>query len=305
MPWAVYGITPLTARSADVAPTGLGLLPRPGVLGRLRNRALNLLVERVVFAGAQRRFTAVRAELGLPRSSTSFLDHTLAHAPVYLQGTIPQFEYPRRDLPPNVHLVGALLPEPPGGRPLPTWWPELDGGRPVVLVTQGTVKVDPALLLEPALAALADEDVLVVGTTGGHDPAQVLQRSPSANARLEPFIPFADLLPHVDVVVTNGGYGGTQQALAHGVPVVAAGVTEAKNEVAARVGWSGAGLDLRTETPTPQAIRTAVRTLLTDPSYRRRARELQADYAAHDAPGTAADLVESLLPASGPTGGHG
>lgn len=300
LPSAVYGITPLTARSADVAPTGLGLLPRDGVLGRLRNTTLNLLVEHVVFAGAQKRFSAVRAELGLPRSSTFFLDHTLAHTPLFLQGTIAEFEYPRRDLPPNVHLVGALLPEPPGGTSLPAWWPELEGARPVVLVTQGTVKVEPGLLLEPALAALADEDVLVVGTTGGHDPAAVLQRSPAANARLEPFIPFADLLPHIDVVVTNGGYGGTQQALAHGVPVVAAGVTEAKNEVAARVGWSGAGLDLRTETPTPEAIRAAVRTVLTDPSYRRRAGELQAAYAACDAPGTAARLVESLLPASGP-----
>ena len=44
-----------------------------------------------------------------------------------------------------------------------------------------------------------------------------------ANVRTSPYIPFERLLPHVDVMVTNGGYGGTQAALAHGVPLVLAG----------------------------------------------------------------------------------
>jgi UDP:flavonoid glycosyltransferase YjiC (YdhE family) len=42
------------------------------------------------------------------------------------------------------------------------------------------------------------------------------------------------LLPHVDAMVTNGGYGGVQQALAHGVPLVVTGDSEDKPEVAAR-----------------------------------------------------------------------
>ena len=36
-------------------------------------------------------------------------------------------------------------------------------------------------------------------------------------------------------MLTNGGYGGVQYALAHGVPLVVAGDTEDKPEVAARV----------------------------------------------------------------------
>ena len=89
LPWAVYGITPLTMRSVDCAPMGFGLLPRDDVLGRLRHRALNWLVERVVFAAAQRRFQQVRAQVSLPPSEPFFLDHTSALAPVYLQGTSP------------------------------------------------------------------------------------------------------------------------------------------------------------------------------------------------------------------------
>ena len=72
--------------------------------------------------------------------------------------------------------------------------------------------------------------------------------------RLERFIPHDRLLPHVDVMVTNGGYGGVQQALANGVPLVVAGDSEDKPEVAARVHWSGTGVNLRTGRPSPAMV---------------------------------------------------
>jgi len=63
-------------------------------------------------------------------------------------------------------------------------------------------------------------------------------------------------------MVTNGGYGGTQQALAHGIPLVIAGTTEDKPDVAARVAWAGVGINLKTDAPTPEQVRAAVRTLV-------------------------------------------
>ena len=63
-------------------------------------------------------------------------------------------------------------------------------------------------------------------------------------------------------MVTNGGYGAVQRALSMGVPLVVAGNTEDKPEVAARVAWTGAGVNLRTGTPTPSAVRAAVREVL-------------------------------------------
>lgn len=298
VPVVAYGITPLTSRSRDTAPSGLGMLPMAGPLGRLRNGCLNAFVERVLFGAEQRRFQEVRAALGVPRTRTFFMSAADA-VPLYLHGTVPEFEYPRSDLAGNVRFVGALVPPVATGTQHPAWWGELSGDRPVVLVTQGTVKVDPAMLLEPAIEALADEDVLVVATTGGLDPAPILARHRAANVRLERFIPFADLLPHVDAVVTNGGYGGTQQALMHGLPVVAAGITEGKLEVGARVRWTGAGIDLRTDRATPDQVRTAVRSVLTDPSYRRAAQDLASRYAEYDAPRIAAGCIEGELARAG------
>ena len=138
----------------------------------------------------------------------------------------------------------------------------------MVHVTQGTLdNADLGRLLVPAMAAMASDDVLVVATTGGPDP-EPLRRGLPDNVRLERFVPHDRLLPLVDVMVTNGGYGGVQQALAHGVPLVVAGDSEDKPEVAARVRWSGAGIDLRTGKPHPGTIARSVRQVLTDPSYK-------------------------------------
>jgi hypothetical protein len=46
--------------------------------------------------------------------------------------------------------------------------------------------------------------------------------------------------------------------------------------VNARVAWSGVGIDLATNEPTPQALREAIRTVLDKPNYRTRA-SLMAD----------------------------
>jgi len=53
-----------------------------------------------------------------------------------------------------------------------------------------------------------------------------------------------------------------------------AGLSEDKAEVNMRVGWSGAGINLATQTPSAAAIRDAVDTVLDVPAHRNRAQEL-------------------------------
>jgi UDP:flavonoid glycosyltransferase YjiC (YdhE family) len=103
------------------------------------------------------------------------------------------------------------------------------------------------------------------------------------------------LLHEVDVMVTNGGYGAVQRAVSAGVPLVVAGNTEDKPEVAARVAWSGAGLNLKTGTPSPATIRDAVRELLDDGSYLRRARELEAAFAQRHGIAEISALVDEVV----------
>jgi MGT family glycosyltransferase len=161
------------------------------------------------------------------------------------------------------------------------WWDQLLDKRKVVLVTQGTIaNRDFDELIRPTLVALEAMDAVVVAVTGRAD-ADI--GTVPANAHVADFIPFDELLPHVDVFVTNGGYGGIQQALRHGVPLVLAGETEDKIEVTARVAHTGAAINLRTGRPHAMTLRTAVQAVLSDPRYGRSARRLQAEYAKHDA----------------------
>jgi UDP:flavonoid glycosyltransferase YjiC (YdhE family) len=213
----------------------------------------------------------------------------------HLQLTVPAFEYPRLDLPDSVHFVGAL-PITPNQAPLPAWADDLDGTRRVVLVTQGTLSNhDFGLLVEPTLQALADEpDVLVVVTAGGRPP-EAIQGSIPANARIASYLPFEWILPRIDVFVTNGGYNSVNQALSFGVPIVAAGMTEDKADVSARVAWSGVGVDLHTNDPTPSQLRAAVRTVLDEPAYKQKAVQMAAAFAGIDTRAEVLRIAQDLV----------
>ncbi|OZM73148.1 glycosyl transferase [Amycolatopsis antarctica] len=286
------GILPLGLTSRDTAPFGLGIPPMRGVLGRLRNRVLTVVAQRIVFRALHRECSRTLEPVtgrGLP---VFFMDWQVL-ADGLAQFTVPGFEYPRSDLPPTVRFIGPVARSPRPDTPLPDWWDELSGQRRVILVTQGTVaNADPGQLAGPAMAGLAGEDALVVVTTGGADVRRLPHPLPD-NVRVAPFLPFELLLPRVDVLVTNGGYGGVHFALRHGVPMVVAGATEDKAEVSARVVWSGAGVGLGTNTPEPAAVARAVRTVLRDPGYARAAERLAAEIAA--APGVAglAEMIDA------------
>ncbi|GIE10109.1 hypothetical protein Afe05nite_19490 [Paractinoplanes ferrugineus] len=192
-------------------------------------------------------------------------------------------------------ISAARSPDPAvaGSAGLPEWWADLAAARAVIHVTQGTLDVDPADLLRPAMEGLADRDVLVVCTTGGADPATL--GSLPGNARAAAFLPHDLLLPQVDVMVTNGGWGGVLAAIQAGVPLVVAGGSLDKPEVARRVRWSGAGLDLRTGTPKAARVAAAVDQVLADSGFRARARELGAAVTAAGGATRAGDLIEGLL----------
>ncbi|MDP4004555.1 glycosyltransferase [Methylobacterium sp. NEAU K] len=293
----------------DHAPVGLGLPPARDRAERIRYAAMKAGMD-AAFANPVRAYADGQlARLGLPPLPAS-LPHSIVVLPdLFLQPTVPGFEYDYGTLPPGVRFIGLLQPSAPPA-PLPDWWPELlranAAGKPVVLVTQGTLaNADFGELVEPALAALADrDDLLVLATTGGR-PVEALRGPVPANARVSVFLPFRELLPRVSVLVTNGGYGSVSQALASGVPIVSAGLTEDKAEVNARIGWSGVGLNLATNTPSAETLREAVARVLDEPGFRQRAVALREAFAARDAMAGILGAVDDLARSGPVRGGTG
>lgn len=313
IPWAGLGISALVIPSIDTAPFGSAQPPARDEKDRARTRAITWVVQKVMFRKTTQSYHRGRVAAGLPAGTGTYFD--VLSPQLFLQPTIPAFEYPRSDLPPHVHFIGPLVPEaPPERAALPAWWGELlaahGAGRPIVLVTQGTLATDPRELIGPALRALAEDDALVVATTGRplDGPAALGLRELPANARVEPFVPYHALMPLLSLVITNGGYGGVQMALRHGVPLVVAGGSEEKPEIAARVAWCGAGIDLRTGEPSEKKLRKAVQQLREEPRYREKAGELGAEMARYRAPSAAAELIERLVAERAPIAapaGHG
>jgi len=290
LPSAEISLLPLCLLSRDTAPFGLGLLPGRNLITKARNQLLNFLIHHILLRDVTTYANDTRRELGL-KPLNGLLFRAMFEIPsLVMHISTPAFEYPRSDQLENMRFIGPILLEPNLVFQPPHWWSDLNGSETVILVNQGTIAKNLHDLVIPTIEGLKDQKMLLVAIPVEEGQLGELPE----HVRAEPFIPFAHLLPHVDVMVTNGGYGGTQAALAHGIPLVVAGETEDKMEVAARVEWSGAGINLRKQRPSRAEVRDAVKEVLVNPVYRANAKRIQSDFAKYDAPTRAAELLEAL-----------
>ncbi|WCM93026.1 glycosyltransferase [Acidovorax sp. NCPPB 2350] len=289
---AALGISALALSSIDTCVFGSAMPPPATAQQRQHGQTMQATVQRTMFGDVQRYFDGVLARLGRPPLPAFFSDAVVTLPDLYLQLTAEAFEYPRSDLPASVRFVGPLLAPPTRNFAPPPWWHELGDGRTVVLVTQGTLANENAhQLIIPTLKGLAGMPHLhVIATTGGPVPPELEAAAP-ANARVVDYVPYDQLLPKVHAMVTNGGYGSVNHALSLGIPLAVAGSSEEKPEIAARVAWSGAGINLKTGQPSSRAVADAVHQLLGNPSYRQRALALREAFARHD---TLAEITQSL-----------
>lgn len=291
--WATIAVVPLNLVGPGGPPSGMGLRPGTNPLTRGRDAVLRGLVPLISRPLITALDIAERAVGLAPRGLT--MDRIVFSPTLILATGGPPLDHGRTDRPQHLHFVGELAASPARGSAaaLPDWWGDLDGHR-VVLVMQGTQNIDPKDVIRPALDALAERDVLVVATTGV-PAADIFEFVVPPNVRVMGLAPFPELLPRIDLAITNGGWGGTVAALAHGIPLIVAGGDLDKPEVAARVEWSGAGANLRTGTPSRAALESAIDVVLGDPSFRIAAGRVGAELRSLGGADRAADLLEALL----------
>jgi hypothetical protein len=132
--------------------------------------------------------------------------HALSTVPEYLMTLgIPDFEFARTDLRPNIHYFGGLKSkkiQDTSEANLPDWWDDIAAakrtGKQIVAVSQGTLGMNLKNLLIPTLDALKDEsDVLVIATTVTTEVKDVPDLVIPSNARVAKFVPYDLLLPQV------------------------------------------------------------------------------------------------------------
>jgi MGT family glycosyltransferase len=228
-----------------------------------------------------------RARLGLPAVTRL---HGGISVRLALVGTFPQLEYPR-PWPPEVRIVGPLIWEPPFGEVEPP-----PGDEPLVLIAPSTAQDPDHRLLRAALLGLAGEPVRVLAATNRKpvtDPVKVPD-----NARLVEWVSYSRAMPRSALVISHAGHGTVARALESGCPVLAVPHSGDMGENAARIDWAGVGVRLPWRLQSPVTLRLAVRRVLREPAFRRRAGELAAWAGTHDGATTAAELVERLAAGS-------
>jgi UDP:flavonoid glycosyltransferase YjiC (YdhE family) len=269
-------------------PYALGArLPRTAV-----GRALWSTLDRPVSLGlriGQRQLNETRRRLGL--AELGGLHGGLSRRLV-LVGTFPQLEYPRR-WPPEVHVVGPLIWEPPAAEVQPP-----EGSEPLVLVAPSTAQDPQHRMLRAALSGLAGAPVRVLASTNARPLPVPL--APGPRQRLVDWVSYSRTMPLADLVICHAGHGTLVRALACGTPVLAVPHVGDMGENAARLDWSGAGLRLPWRLLSPATLRLAVSRAL-DPrlGFAARASEFAAWIQRHDPLATAAELVEELARSGG------
>jgi UDP:flavonoid glycosyltransferase YjiC (YdhE family) len=131
-----------------------------------------------------------------------------------------------------------------------------------------------------------------VATTAAHDPAEF---HVPANALVERFLPHAPILARAACVVSHGGQGITQKALAAGVPSCVVPFARDQFDVARRIEHNDAGVRLHHKRLNPERLRRAVRTAM---AKRPGAERIAQEFAKAGGPAAAAQAADDLLAAS-------
>lgn len=166
-----------------------------------------------------------------------------------------------------------------------------DGDPPVVFTLGTTLIHDPRGFYEVAARAAdsAGCRALVLLGRYGETWGEVI----SDRLALYAYAPMSWAAPRARAAVHHGGFSTTAAVLRAGRPavIVPRGFDQPFN--AARVRDLGCGVVA--EAATEEALAPALKAVLEDPGYRRRADGFAARLAGDDGPGTAADALERLL----------
>lgn len=293
IPAIAVGIVPIAETSKDLPPMGLGMLPAKTALGKMKHAAMRFIADHVLFKRANAVLKTVLAQYDIQPEGNMF-DTIIRKATLVLQSGTPGFEYKRSDLGKNIRFVGPLLPHQTSKKE--KWFdPRLMAYEKIILVTQGTVERDVEKIIVPTLQAYQNTDRLVIVTTGGSGTQALRERFTAPNVIIEDFIPFTDVMPYANVYVTNGGYGGVLLSIQNNLPLVVGGIHEGKLEINARVEYFKLGVNLRTEKPTPDAVKRGVEEVLGKNLYKENVKTLNKEFNQYNPQQLSTHYIEQVL----------
>lgn len=214
----------------------------------------------------------VRRRFGMARGPYDIRDaYTTADMTLYADapGLVPT-----DPLPAHHHYLGPVVWEP--AVPLPEWWDRVPTDRPCIYVTLGS---SGRLFLQPmVIEALGGLPVTAMVATA----ARFHIDAPPSNVFIADFLPGSRCMARAAAAVTNGGCGGTAQALQAGIPIIGLTSLMDQDVPMQAVESAGAGIRVRSCSATVEKLRRAIMTAIGTASIRERARSLGEQAASYD-----------------------
>jgi MGT family glycosyltransferase len=252
-PWVMFMPYLLPVPSPDTPAYGPGFPPPRNGLDRLRDRIVRFAM-RMAFKDIIKKLNLFRTELGLQQLNA--WENLFSKPDVLIYLTAEPFEYPRKKWPSNIVATGPGKWAPPSK--VPSWIDELP--HPRVLVSVSTELQEDGEIINTALKALENEEGSIIVTTSALEPENFVALH--ERTKIVQFLPHSKVIPKVDVVITHGGMGTTQRALAAGVPVCVIPWGRDQNETARRVEVSGAGKMILRKKLSSDRLKNAVKQAL-------------------------------------------
>jgi UDP:flavonoid glycosyltransferase YjiC (YdhE family) len=197
---------------------------------------------------------------------------------LHLSFVPPSYQDAAAPLPPTAHVLRTVVFDRSGEEALPAWIADLPN-RATVYATLGTVSNRRPDIFHAILAGLRGESLNLILTVGrNQDPADFGRQPP--NVYIERYIPQSLLLPHCDVLVSHGGFNSVLAAIAAGLPQVVIPLGADQPDHARRCAALGVARVIPPDELSPEAVRRAVREVLTDAAYRANAARLRDEASA-------------------------
>jgi MGT family glycosyltransferase len=268
----------------QLSPAHVGQQPEPELLEQVESQPSG--------GEYERRFAKWLAESG----ATTLDVEAFCGLPPRVLVLVPKVLQPRLDeLDENiVTVVGPCLTSAADQDACQEWAPP-PGAERVLLIAMGATYPLPLTFYRECLAAFGDLPGWHVVLQIGRNIDECALGDLPANVELHRWVPQSAMLRRADLFVTAAGSSSVAGALAGRVPMIAVPQGADHFSNADRLAEAGVARRIDTADVTAEALRTALRDLVTDPQVATRLEELGAEVAHEDATRHAADLIEDML----------
>lgn len=273
----------------DVPPSYFGWSEASNVLGRIKVKFANHLVDRIT-APILVEINEWRRCHGL--NVLGGVNDTFSTSAIITQ--MPRcFDLPRRDHPRLFH-TGPFADDwrdPTVSFP----WSHLDG-KPLIFASLGTVRNNDLMRFQVIAEATSTLNVqLILSLGGGRILPSDLNGHMAGNTIVVDYAPQRELLANSALAINCAGLNTTLDCISAAVPMVVTPLAEDQPGVAVRIRRAGIGAVVWPRRPTVTDLRTTITQVLDTSSYLDRAKQLQQQFAEIDGIGRATKIINESI----------